>query len=88
MLSDIQAAPAVVNITLRDPVRPLDDAPNGSGFIIAADGMIVTNTHIIAEAIPAAMPAAASSNQEGMRTIVCTLQDGRSYEAQLVNFDW
>lgn len=83
-----KAAPAVVNITLRDPSRPLDDAPNGSGFIIAADGTIVTNTHIIAEAIPAAMPAADSSSQEGRRIILCTLQDGRSFEAQLVNFDW
>ncbi len=41
----------------------------------------MTNTHIIADAIPAA-------GGRSSRTIVCTLQDGRSFQADLLNFDW
>lgn len=41
----------------------------------------MTNTHIVADAIPAA-------GGRSSRTIVCTLQDGRSFQADLVNFDW
>ena len=55
----------------------------GAGFIISSigpDGTVVTNTHIIADAI-AGDGASASA-------ILCTLQDGRSFQAQLVNFDW
>ena len=45
-----------------------------------ADGMVVTNTHIVADAIPAQGGAP--------RRILCTLQDGRCLPAELVNFDW
>lgn len=39
----------------------------------------MTNTHIIADAIA----SGGASCQ-----IVCTLQDGRTFQADLVNFDW
>jgi S1-C subfamily serine protease len=117
---ELQVAPAVVNITIRDPRRSLDEAVNGSGapagmscwavtnmwyrrgarpcvcrtaaiprimppagFIISSsggDGTVVTNTHIIADAIAGDSAAGAA--------ILCTLQDGRTLPAQLVNFDW
>ena len=54
-----------------------------AGFIISSrggDGTVVTNTHIIADAI-------AGDSTTGS-AILCTLQDGRSFPAQLVNFDW
>jgi S1-C subfamily serine protease len=54
-----------------------------AGFIISSvgqDGTVVTNTHIIADAIGADSASAS--------VILCTLQDGRSFQAQLVNFDW
>jgi hypothetical protein len=54
-----------------------------AGFIISSsggDGTVVTNTHIIADAIAGDSAAGAA--------ILCTLQDGRSFPAQLVNFDW
>lgn len=54
-----------------------------AGFIISSsggDGTVVTNTHIIADAIAGDSAAGAA--------ILCTLQDGRSLPAQLVNFDW
>lgn len=50
------------------------------GFIISSSGTIVTNTHIVADAV--AVGGAAGN------AIVCTLQDGRSFQAELVNFDW
>lgn len=75
-----KVAPAVVNITVQDPRQSLDDAVNGSGFIISSSGIIVTNTHIVADAVSV---GGAAGN-----AVVCTLQDGRSFQAELVNFDW
>jgi hypothetical protein len=54
-----------------------------AGFIISSsggDGTVVTNTHIVADAIAGDGAAGAA--------ILCTLQDGRTFPAQLVNFDW
>lgn len=79
-------APSVVGITVTEasgmvnntqaPLRgdksvlPLTEAA-GSGFIVAADGMIVTNDHVIA----------------GASRIVVTLDDGQKFVASLVGAD-
>lgn len=81
-----QVAPSVVGITVTEasgsaagktaPVRggkstpPLTEAA-GSGFIISADGMIVTNDHVIA----------------GASEITVTLDDGEKFTAKLVGAD-
>ena len=43
----------------------------GSGFIISADGLIVTNEHVVKE-------------QFSLKTIVVTLTNGEEYEAELL----
>ena len=56
------------------PDLPRQRAPRqgvGSGFIISADGQIVTNHHVIA----------------GADTVVVRLSDGRSFDAQVVGSD-
>lgn len=46
-------------------------AASGSGFIISADGYILTNYHVI----------------EGSNSITVTLYDGTSYDAEIIGFD-
>ena len=46
-------------------------AASGSGFIISADGYIITNHHVI----------------EGANKITVTLYDGKSYDAELIGSD-
>lgn len=84
--------PAVVNIATKQKVqvatsfnpftgerRPItqDQQSGGSGFLISADGYIVTNNHVI------------SGGPQGTAadTITVTLFDGKEYKAQLVGRD-
>lgn len=53
----------------RDHIRPMKSA--GSGFIIAEDGLIVTNNHVIA----------------GASEVTVTLADGSKHEASIVGAD-
>ena len=86
-----QLQPAVVNITVRQkvqvPTSPLAQVMGqggqarlaegaGSGFIISADGYIVTNNHVI------------SLDQQGVAdTISVKLADGTEYDARLIGRD-
>jgi S1-C subfamily serine protease len=70
-------APTVVSIEVHGPRgasgtrRQPDSAGAGSGFIFAADGLILTNSHVV----------------EGASRISVALPDGRDFDADLVGQD-
>src|SRR4029077_15564588 len=70
-----RVAPAVLNLNMKKPLNsrrgPREVGGSGSGFIIAPDGFILTNSHVIHEAT----------------AITAHLPDGREFPAQLVGED-
>lgn len=70
-----RVAPAVVNIDIKHQLNsrrgPREVGGSGSGFVIAPDGFILTNSHVVHEAT----------------AVVVNLSDGREYPAQLIGDD-
>ena len=68
-----RVAPAVANIEIqqRSKGRPRDIAGGGSGFVIAPDGFILTNSHVVHHSA----------------RIVVNVPDGRDCPAQLIGDD-
>jgi putative serine protease PepD len=63
--------PSVVSIEAKDA----DGGATGSGFVIASDGYILTNNHVIASAVTTG------------GSITVRLQDGTSYDASVIGRD-
>lgn len=53
------------------PIRPREQQGSGSGFILSADGKIITNAHVI----------------DGADRVLVTLRDGREFEGQVLGAD-
>lgn len=73
--NEVLSLPEGLNFLLRNPNGtqvPLT-VDQGSGFVISADGYIVTNQHVVSNAV-----------ENGIKV---TLQDGRKFAAELVGLD-
>jgi len=70
-----RVAPAVVSVTCETPVQswmgPQTSSTDGSGVVIDASGLVLTNAHVVAQA----------------QTIKASFADGTSYEARVLGLD-
>jgi len=63
--------PAVVRLEVRRRVRAQEIGGAGSGFIFAPDGLIATNSHVVS----------------GASAVEVTLNDGQTFQAQIIGDD-
>src|SRR5688500_11339702 len=66
-----KVAPSVVNIRVQHENRRGAGQGSGSGFVIAPDGFILTNSHVV----------------HGAKSLEVTLADSRSFQAKVVGDD-
>nr|ABK24658.1 unknown [Picea sitchensis] len=76
-----KVAPAVVNLTVTQGLRGMFLGRSiGSGTIIDSNGTILTNAHVVAEFTSAGVPYKGK--------VVVTLQDGRTFDGEVINADF
>ena len=60
---------------------------SGSGFVLRADGLILTNAHVVAGALSAPGMRSGSGGRGGGGSVAVTLQDGRLLEGRVLCCD-
>ena len=56
-----------------------------SGFIVRADGTLITNAHILEDLLDPRSPP--SNPLRGARAVSVSLQDGRTFQGRILNLD-
>jgi HtrA serine peptidase 2 len=112
-----KAAPAVVNILVQQEGIMPGVGSSGSGFIVSPNGSVLTNAHVVADALtppgmhnknngggfrggwgrhhsqqqqhhfPVKSSNTSNGSKDASKSIAVTLQDGRTFEAEVVNYD-
>lgn len=62
-------------------------ASSGSGFIIDADGTVITNAHVVADAARTGRAAGTGAPGGGGAPVSVTLADGRTFDGEVEAFD-